>query len=178
MVKRRLIGGLILGFALTATVIAQPPTTAVLGTPPQPGWSQLTPKQKTILAPLAADWESMENIRRKKWLKIAERYPGMSADEQDRIQKRMHEWAALTPEQRAKARGTYKDFNQLPSEQKQLVKQKWEAYSNLPSDEKQRVRESGKSTKLLAPTVTPENRPQPADPVIPPENPVETEKNR
>lgn len=93
----------------------------------------------------------MEGVRKKKWLGIADRYPGMKPDEQQRTQDRMHEWAALTPEQRAKVRDSYKDFNQLPPEQKQVVKQKWEAYSSLPADEKQRVRESGKSSRLLAP---------------------------
>lgn len=154
MVKRQL-GGVILGLAISCTTLAGPPTTAIIGTPPQPAWSQLTPQQKTILAPLSSDWDNMENIRRKKWLGIAERYPNLQTEEQKRLQQRMREWAALTPEQRSKARDTYKDFNQLPAEQKQTVKQKWEAYSNLPSEEKQRVRESGKSSKLLPPPPPP-----------------------
>lgn len=151
MAKRRFIGGVILALALTAPVIAEPPTTVVIGTLPQPAWNTLNPVQKSILAPLAADWNSMENLPRKKWLGIAERYPTMKPDEQRRLQERMREWASLTPEQRSKVRGTYKDFNQLPPEQKAVVKQKWEAYSNLPSGEKQRIRESGKSGKLLQP---------------------------
>lgn len=93
----------------------------------------------------------MENVRRKKWLGISERYPTMRPEEQARMQERMREWARLTPEQRAKVRDTYKDFNQLPPEQKQTVKQKWEAYSSLSDEEKQRVRETGKSSRLLAP---------------------------
>jgi hypothetical protein len=151
MVKRRLLGGIILCFALTSGVAAEPPTTAIIGTPPQPGWSQLNPQQKSILAPLASDWDTMENIRRKKWLGIADRYPGMKQDEQQRMQDRMREWAKLTPEQRAKVRSSYKDFNQLPPEQKQVVKQKWDAYTNLPPEQQQRLREGGKSSKLLAP---------------------------
>lgn len=93
----------------------------------------------------------MENIRKKKWLGIADRYPAMKQDEQQRMQDRMREWANLSPEQRSKVRSTYKDFNQLPPEQKQVVKQKWEAYSNLPPDQQQRAREGGRSSKLLAP---------------------------
>ena len=155
MAKRRYIGGVILCLALSTSIAAEPPTTAVIGTPPQAVWSQLNAQQKTILAPLAGEWDKMENIRRKKWLGIAERYPTMKPDEQRRIQDRMREWASLTPEQRAKVRNSYKEFNQLPSEQKQAVKQKWEAYSNLPPDEKQRVRQSGKSAQLLAPPPEP-----------------------
>lgn len=151
MVKRRLLGGVILCLALTATISAELPTTVIIGTPPQPGWSQLNPQQKNILAPLAGDWDKMENIRRKKWLGIADRYPGMKSDEQQRMQERMREWANLTPEQRAKVRSSYKDFNQLPPEQKEVVKQKWDAYSNLPPEQQQKLREGGKSSKLLAP---------------------------
>lgn len=103
----------------------------------------------------------MEDIRRKKWLGLAERYPNMKPEEQERMQARMREWARLTPAQRAKIRDSYKDFNQLPPEQKKVVKKKWEAYSNLPSDEKQRVREQNKSAILLAPA--------PQQPTEPPE---------
>lgn len=153
MVKRRYIGGIILSLALAAPVAAQPPTTVVIGTPPQPGWSLLSAQQKAILAPLATEWDKLDNVRRKKWLAIAERYPGMRPEEQRRMQDRMREWANLTPEQRAKVRDSYKDFNQLPAEQKQAVKQKWEAYSNLPPEEQQRMRQEGKSSQLLAPPV-------------------------
>lgn len=93
----------------------------------------------------------MENIRKKKWLGIADRYPNMKLDEQQRMQHRMREWANLTPDQRAKVRSSYKDFNQLPPEQKQVVKQKWNAYTNLLPEQQQRLRETSKSSKLLAP---------------------------
>ena len=155
MAIRRLVGGLILAASLNISIAAEPPTTAIIGTPPQPGWSQLSPQQKGILAPLSKDWDSLENIRKKKWLGIADRYPTMKPDEQQRMQDRMREWASLSPAERAKVRDTYKDFKQLPPEQKQVVKQKWEAYSNLPAEEKQRLRETGKSSKLLAPPPPP-----------------------
>lgn len=156
MAKRRHLGGVILCLALIAPpVTADLPTTVVIGTLPQPAWSQLSTQQKIILAPLANDWETIENVRKKKWLGIADRYPSMKPDEQLRTQERMREWARLTPEQRAKVRDSYKDFNQLPPEQKTAVKKKWEAYSNLPQEEKQRVREGGKSAKLLTPPSPP-----------------------
>ncbi|MGE5470705.1 MAG: DUF3106 domain-containing protein [Bacteroidota bacterium] len=159
MAKRRLAGGVILCLALIAPLRAETPTAVVIGTPPQPTWAQLDTTEKNILAPLSANWDEMENIRRKKWRGIAERYPSMTPAEQGRVQVRMRDWAALTPEQRTKARNSYKEFNQLPTEQKQTMKQKWEAYSNLPSEEKQRIRASGKSSKLLTPP--PEAAPAP-----------------
>ena len=151
MAKSRHVGGIVLSLALASPLAAQPPTTAFIGTPPQPGWNLLSAQQKAILTPLAAEWDKMDNVRRKKWLGIAERYPGMKPEEQRRMQERMREWASLSPEQRAKVRDSYREFNQLPSEQKQTVKQKWEAYSSLPPAEQQRLRQEGRSSRLLAP---------------------------
>lgn len=151
MASRRLIAGLAISLALAGPLRAEPPTTAIIGTPPQPGWSLLSTQQKIILAPLAGDWDQMENIRRKKWLGIAERFPKMTPNEQARIQERMREWSALTPAQRAKARDSFKEFNQLDPEKKLAAKKKWEAYSNLSDDEKLQVRQ----TKKLPPPPVP-----------------------
>lgn len=151
MAIRRFIGGVILATSVHTAIAVEPPTTAVIGTPPQPSWNQLNTQQRNILAPLGRDWDGMENIRKKKWLGIAERYPVMKPDEQQRMLERMREWAGLSPSERAKVRDTYKDFQQLPPEQKQVIKQKWEAYSNLTPEEKQRLRETSKSSKLLSP---------------------------
>jgi len=118
MACRRLLGGLTFSLFLNIATAAEPPATAVIGTPPQPAWVQLSAQQKIILAPLAKEWDSLENIRKKKWLAIAERYPAMKQDDQQRMQDRMREWAGLSPLERSKVRDTYKDFKQLPAEQK------------------------------------------------------------
>jgi hypothetical protein len=151
MVKRRFVAGVTLILALCGSTQAQTPTTAIIGTPPQPGWSLLSTQQKIILAPLASEWDAMDNLRRKKWLGIAERFPKMNPDERERVQHRMHEWAALSPEQRARVRDSYKEFNQLAPEKKRALKKKWETFSNLTEEEKRVVRETG---KLPAPRTT------------------------
>jgi hypothetical protein len=115
----------------------------------------LSTQQKIILAPLVGDWDQMENIRRKKWLGIAERFPKMSQEEQARVQQRMREWAALTPAQRAKIRDSYKEFNQLDPEKRLAVKKKWEAYSNLSEEEKIRARQpKAPAAEPATPTVS------------------------
>jgi hypothetical protein len=121
------------------------------------GTTQRTTEGHPARSPRSGD--SLENIRKKKWLAIAERYPAMKQDDQQRMQDRMREWAGLSPLERSKVRDTYKDFKQLPAEQKQVVKQKWQAYSNLPPEERQRLRESGKSSKLLSSPGTPPDAP-------------------
>src|SRR4030095_5762271 len=103
MVKR-LFRGVALCAFLLAPAWADTPTSTVIGTPPQPAWTQLTAEQRTILAPLGTQWDKMENFRRKKWLGIAERYSRMAPEEQRRVQARMREWATMTPDQRAKVR--------------------------------------------------------------------------
>ncbi|MFZ2267225.1 MAG: DUF3106 domain-containing protein [Azonexus sp.] len=177
MAKRQFAGGVILCLALAGPLSAETPTGVLIGTPPQATWSQLDQQQKNILAPLAGNWDEMENIRRKKWLGIAERYPNLTPAEQGRVQVRMRDWAALTPAQRARVRNSYKDFKQLPADQKAAVRQKWEAYSNLPPEEKQRIRSSGKSAKLLTPPPPETNLPgPPAEATVAPDASTEAGK--
>lgn len=132
---------LLFAIAPIPAALANAPTSAVLATPPQPTWQQLSAEQREILAPLRRDWDEMENFRRKKWLGIAGRYPQMKVEEQQRMQERMREWVRMPPEQRRQVRDSYKEFQQLPASQKQAVKQKWDAYSNLSEEDKIRLKE-------------------------------------
>ena len=59
----------------------------------RPAWAELTADQQMVLAPLKADWESLEPERRRKWVGIANRYSKMKPEEQDRVQRRMQAWA-------------------------------------------------------------------------------------
>jgi hypothetical protein len=95
----------------------------------RPAWSELSPAQQQILAPLAKDWEQLDSTRRKRWVALADRYPAMSAAEQERFKKRMQEWAQLTPEERALARERYQRLQKLPPKQrKQVQQQLWEEH--------------------------------------------------
>jgi hypothetical protein len=97
----------------------------------QPEWSQLTAEQQQILAPLAADWNNLEDRPRKKWLLTAKRYPKMKPDAQQRLQMQMKDWAKLTPEQRRIARENYKKLAKQPPEKREVVKQKWQEHQKL-----------------------------------------------
>lgn len=137
MAKKRLVG-VVFGSLLTVAGWAATPNPSVIATPPQPIWTELTVQQKTVLAPLAADWDALEYYRRKKWLGIAVRFPSMTPDEQRRVQRQMQEWTKLTPEQRRLAREKYQAVTQLSTEKKQELRQKWQEYSNLPEEEKEK----------------------------------------
>lgn len=92
----------------------------------QPDWSQLTPEQQQILAPLASDWNNFDDRRRKKWLLTAKRYPKMKPEQQQRMQTQMQDWAKLSPEQRRIARENYKKLEKQPPEKREVIKKKWQ----------------------------------------------------
>lgn len=97
----------------------------------QPEWAQLTPEQQQILAPLAGDWNKLEDRPRKKWLLTAKRYPKMKPEQQQRLQTQMRDWAKLTPEQRSIARENYKKLSKQPPEKREVVKKKWQENQQL-----------------------------------------------
>ena len=121
--------------------------------PPQkkpPSWAELTQDQKTTLAPLSEDWDTLNAQRKRKWLGIAKRYPKMKPDEQSNVQRRMQDWAKLTAEQRTSARQRFKSISKLPPEKKLVLRDKWEEYQQLPEDERQKLRATEKARKPAA----------------------------
>lgn len=96
-----------------------------------PAWRALTTRQRQNLAPLERDWPGLSATSKAKWLEVSQRLPTMPADEQQRVQARMAEWARLTPAERGQARLSFQEKKALTPEQKQ---QRWEAYQALPDD--------------------------------------------
>ena len=92
---------------------------------PKPAWTELTTAQQQVLLPLQAEWEQLDTTRRRKWVDIANRYPTMKQAEQKRLQKRMQEWAQLTPDERRAAREQYRALKKIPPQQR---KEKWQEY--------------------------------------------------
>lgn len=135
----------------------------------QPSWTELNADQKRILAPLSPEWDKMDGFRRKKWLGIAQRYQSLGAEEQARMQRRMTDWAKLTPDERKRARDKYKTLQKAPPEKKEAVKLKWEQYKELPESEKNRLK--AEATKQPTPRPAPSKKtavPAPTAPDAPP----------
>jgi hypothetical protein len=104
----------------------------------RPAWAELTAEQQQVLSPLKADWDLLELERRQKWLVIAKRYPRMTAQEQERVQRRMQAWAKLTPEQRRQARENYKQLAKLPRHTPhKALREQWAEYQALSPYERQ-----------------------------------------
>lgn len=122
----KLLAGVAVALSLAFNAAAQQAgRDTAAGKPARPLWSELSPKQQAVLAPIAGEWENLDATRRKKWVAIADRYPKMSPDEQQRLQNRMQSWVALTPAERRVARENYQSLKQLPQPQRREIRQKW-----------------------------------------------------
>ena len=136
---------LLLALCLAGGAIAQAPekskpaAKAVAKAQSRLAWAQLTADQQMVLAPLKADWESLELERRRKWVGIANRYPKMKLEEQERVQRRMQAWAKLSPEQRRQARENYKRIVKNRAEKRDKLGEAWAEYQSLPPHERQNL---------------------------------------
>jgi len=101
-----------------------------------PKWSELTPIQRNSLRPLERDWSTIDADRKEKWIEIAQRIPGMSPAERDRIQARMTEWARLSPSERGQARIGFQQATRVSPKDRQA---QWEAYQALPAEQKRQL---------------------------------------
>lgn len=109
------------------------PATASASVGQGPAWADLKPAQREALKPLENDWSGIDSQRKRKWLEIADRYPGMSPKGQARLQNRMTEWVRMTPLERGEARLNYQGLKQLPARDRQAS---WEAYQALPPQQR------------------------------------------
>ena len=124
-----------------------PSTSRATAAVTKPRWTDLSPAQQQALAPLAGEWDSLEAVRKNKWLAIANKFPGMTQEEQQRIQERMRDWVKLTPEQRRLARENYVRAKKLKPDQKSA---QWEQYQQLPDEEKKKLAADAAAKKKVA----------------------------
>jgi hypothetical protein len=105
-----------------------------------PGWNELSPTQREVLAPLASAWPSLSESHKRKWLEMARGYRALPPEEQVKMQGRMKEWVALSPQQRTQARLNFAKTRELSKElTAEEKKAKWEAYQSLSTEEKRKL---------------------------------------
>ena len=144
----------------TSTVLAQATPSAAHGKAPaipekKPDgtWEGLKPAQQQILAPLESDWDYMLPDSRKKWIQVANIYPKMSPQDQQRLQSRMASWSNLSQKERRIACENYLSSLKFPAEKKAEA---WSAYQKLSDDQKKKLAETEvkkKPTAANAPTL-------------------------
>lgn len=101
-----------------------------------PRWQDLSASQRSALKPLEREWSGIDSTRKQKWLDIAARYHSLPPAEQSRMSARMTQWAALSPNERGKARQNFQDARQLPPQERQS---RWEAYQALTPDQRRQL---------------------------------------
>lgn len=120
---------------------------------PDGTWEGLKPAQQQILAPLESDWDYMLPDSRKKWIQVANIYPKMSVQDQERLQSRMVGWSSLSQKERRIARENYLSSLKFPAEKKAEA---WYAYQKLSDEQKKKLANSEvkkKPTAANAPTL-------------------------
>lgn len=149
------------------------PTRPVAATAPDtsgPAWPALSAQQRSVLAPLQRDWHTIDASRKAKWLEVAARFPSMPAEERQRVQERMADWARMSPAERGRARLNFQESKQFTREQKQ---ERWEAYQALPDEQRRALAERAKpavdprkatATATLPDSAGPKQTPQAARP--------------
>lgn len=117
----------------------------------KPLWANLTEAQRKALAPLHLEWQRINGSGKQKWLEIANRFPTMSPQEQERAQTRMKEWASLSPEQRRQIRENYKAAKSIPKEQREA---QWQEYQSLPEERKKALEAKARNAQNRKPAGT------------------------
>ena len=120
---------------------------------PDGTWEKLKPAQQQILAPLESDWDYMLPDSRKKWIQVANIYPKMTAQDQQRLQSRMTSWSNLSQKERRIARENYLSSLKFPAEKKAEA---WTAYQKLSDEQKKKLAQieaKKKPSAINAPTL-------------------------
>jgi len=99
----------------------------------QPLWSELGEAQRRVLEPFASQWNALPASEKRAWADLALRFPRMKPEQRKRVEQRIVEWAALTPQQRLIARENYRLAQQRSSER--LVAE-WEAYQAMTPEQR------------------------------------------
>ena len=115
-------------------VPAKKPTT--VNSSSKPTWLNLTPAQQVSLMPLAANWNTLDESHKRKWIAISANYPSLAPAEQEKLHSRMTEWVSLSQQQRAQARLNFAHSKQLTPTQKAAT---WQAYQALSPEEKRKL---------------------------------------
>lgn len=119
----------------------------------KPAWTDLTAAQRSALSPLASNWPTITVAQKRKWLALSENFSALPESDQRVMHRRMAEWVALSPQQRAQARLNFAQARGVPPEQRMAH---WEAYQALSPEQKQKLVAAGQTQPVgAAPAVRP-----------------------
>ena len=137
-------------FAQDTPVYSMPPVAAAsqpVEANPIPSsllWSQLSAEKQQSLLPLQAIWPRLGEAHKRKWLTVAQNFPKMQVQDQEKLHSRMENWAALEPKARELARLNFSETKKLTPEKRAA---NWEAYQALSPEERQVLTDKALSKK-------------------------------
>ena len=122
--------------AKSATAGASTTATRVPVSESKPTWQDLTAAQQASLKPLTANWSSIGEGQKRKWLEVSKNYSALPAPEQVKLHSRMTEWASLSQQQRTQARLNFAATKKLSPGEKTA---NWQAYQALSPEDRQKL---------------------------------------
>ena len=112
-----------------------------------PSWVELGNYQREALAPLQPVWNGLPAASKRSWLALTEKLPAMQAADREAAQKRIREWAALSPEQRRMARDNFRLAKSLDRDERLAT---WESYRQLTPEQRTVLRDNGWTSNTAA----------------------------
>ncbi|MGE0310476.1 MAG: DUF3106 domain-containing protein [Lautropia sp.] len=113
----------------------------------EPLWSDLSPAQRAALAPFEPEWNAWPIPEKKSWVALADRLPRMSAAKRETAQRRIREWAKLTPEQRRLARANFRLAKERPADARVT---EWQNYQSMTQEQRTVLRQVGSTSNTAA----------------------------
>lgn len=113
----------------------------------QPLWTELTPEQQRALQPFAGEWNTWPATEKRSWVALSDRLPGMDPAKREKMERRIAEWARLTPEERRLARDAYRLAKERPSDTRV---NEWERYRSMTQEQRSVLREAGTTSNTAA----------------------------
>ena len=113
----------------------------------QPLWSELSPNQASALAPMASQWNNFTLADKRSWIKLANGFAKLPADQQKKATARMVEWTQLTPEQRLRVRSNFGIAQKVPQEQRVA---EFQQYRSMTPEQRRVLRSAGTTSNTAA----------------------------
>jgi hypothetical protein len=113
----------------------------------EPLWIDLTEAQQQALAAFAPEWNTWPTAEKKSWVALADKLPAMSRERREKAQRRILEWANLSPEQRRLARANYRLAKERSAKERV---EEWRNYQSMTQEQREILRRAGSTSNTAA----------------------------
>lgn len=112
-----------------------------------PEWNQLSREQQQLLAPLAGNWDGLDESRRERLLGGVERYLSMNAEERDKAWGRFRVWQGLDEEEKQHIRQQFERFGNMDAKEQERLRERFERFQQLPEERRKALRNDWQSRR-------------------------------